>query len=238
MRTVLLIDDDAMSRELFTLLLEAEGYAVRASESGDDALRLLQSTPWQPDAILADMQMPGLTGAALTSELQARCPQAPLIGMSASRPANGAPQGYHAFLLKPFDGAQFTQALAGSTPSEPTPPDAQELDEAVVTKLAASMPPAQLRQLYALCISDARKRAAAMQQSIAAADDAAFRREAHAIKGGASMVGAMAVAALARQMEEQGINQDASSRMDEIKAALLRLEGMLVLRFPAVTEPQ
>ncbi len=235
MRSVLLIDDDAMSRELFALLLEAEGYTVRSSASGDDALRLLQTESFQPEAVLADMQMPGLAGSALAAALQARCPQSVLIGMSASQPSSGPPQGFHAFLLKPFDGTQFTQALqCGTATAIPAQTAAtQDLDETIMAALAASMPPSQLSQLYALCLSDARKRAAAMRQSLASGDDAAFRREAHAIKGGASMLGARAIAALARQMEEQGINKDASRRMDEIMEAAERLEGMLVLRFPA-----
>ncbi len=235
MRSVLLIDDDAMSRELFTLLLEAEGYTVRSSASGDDALRLLQAESFQPEAILADLQMPGLAGSALATALQIRCPRSVLIGMSASQPSGGTPQGFHAFLLKPFDGAQFTQALKhGIATAIPAPAaTTHDLDETVIAALAASMSPAQLNRLYALCVSDARKRAAAMQRSLASGDDAAFRREAHAIKGGASMLGACAVAALARQMEEQGINEDASRRMDEIMAAAERLEGILVLRFPA-----
>jgi len=235
MRTVLLIDDDAVSRELFTVLLEAEGYTLRACASGEDALHLLQKESWHPDAILTDMQMPGITSTALAAALQIRCPQSILIGMSASQPTGGTPQGFRAFLLKPFNGSQFTQALERGAAAEAPPQAAAtlDLDETVMAALSSSMPPSQLRQLYALCLSDARKRAASMRASLATGDDAAFRREAHAIKGGASMLGARTLSSLARQLEEQGINQDASRRMDEIMAAAARLEGMLVLRFPA-----
>jgi HPt (histidine-containing phosphotransfer) domain-containing protein len=177
--------------------------------------------------------MPGLTGSALAAALRWQCPQAVLLGMSATQPAGGTPSGFHAFLLKPFDGGQFTLALNGCAQALQPQATLQDLDESVAAALAASMTSSQLSQLYALCIRDARKRAAAMQQSIASADNAAFRSEAHAIKGGASMLGACTVAALARQLEEQGINQDASRRMDEIMAAVTRLEGILLLRFPA-----
>jgi len=234
MRSVLLIDDDAMSRELFAFLLEAEGYAVRACVSGDAALAALHADKSQPDAVLSDMQMPGLTGPALAAAIRACCPGSVLIGMSASQPAGGVPAGFDAFLLKPFDGAQFTQALeAKAAPSSAAPENAlPDLDEAVLAPLAAAIPPEQLKQLYALSLSDTRKRVAAMRQSLAAGDAAAFRSEAHAIKGGASMLGARALTGLAKRLEETGIDGDASRYLDEIMAATERLEGILLLRFP------
>jgi len=233
MCSVLLIDDDPMSRELFTLLLEAEGYTVCAAVSGDAALHLLKTEPWQPDAVLTDLQMPGLTGSALATALHTQCPRCLLIGMSASQPADGTPSGFHAFLLKPFDASAFTRALAGlQAPTMPGQPEECDLDEATAAQLSAAMPAAQLLQLYTLCLSDARKRAAAMAASLAAADDASLRREAHAVKGGASMLGLRSLAARARLLEEQGINADASPRLDAIMELIVRLERMLELRFP------
>lgn len=234
MRSVLLIDDDAMSRELFSLLLEAEGYPVRACESGDAALEVLRAGGAQPDAILSDMQMPGTAGTALAEALRALCPRSVILGMSAS---GGNLPGFDGFLRKPFNGAAFTQALelAGSgrtTVVQKQDDAAVDLDEKIVLPLAAAMPSKQLAELYALSLSDTRKRAAAMRQSMAAGDDDAFRREAHAIKGGAVMLGASAVAALARQMEETGISADASRLLDDLITAAERLEGILLLRFP------
>lgn len=235
MRSVLLIDDDAMSRELFSLLLEAEGYAVRSCENGDAALAVLVADHFRPDVILSDMQMPGTSGAALAEALRIVCPNCVILGMSATEPAGGIPEGYDAFLLKPFDGAQFTAALNG-TLAEKAPAESGgplDLDEAMFAPLAAAMPAKQLAELYALSISDTRKRAAAMRQSLAAGDNEAFRSEAHAIKGGAGMLGASAVAALARQMEKAGISADAPRLLDDLIAATARLEGILLLTLPS-----
>ncbi len=60
------------------------------------------------------MQMPGMTGTALAEAVRALCPQSVIIGMSATKPVGGMPRGFDAFLLKPFDGAQFTAALDGT----------------------------------------------------------------------------------------------------------------------------
>jgi CheY-like chemotaxis protein/HPt (histidine-containing phosphotransfer) domain-containing protein len=236
MRSVLLIDDDAMSRELFAFLLEAEGYSVRTCESGDEALAALRADNSQPDAVLSDMQMPGTTGTALAEAVRALCPRSVIISMSASKQA-GVPAGFDAFLLKPFHGAQFTQALAAGMQAERAEAaESVDLDQTVVTTLSAAMPAKQLAALYALSLSDTRKRAAAMRKSLAAGDDDGFRRGAHAIKGSAGMLGVMAIAALARQMEETGIGGDASRLLDDLIAAAARLEGILLLGLPSPTE--
>lgn len=246
MSSVLLIDDDAMSRELFTLLLEAEGYAVRACENGDAALAALRADKSQPDVILSDMQMPGITGTALAQAVRVLCPKSVVVGMSASQPSSGLPEGFDAFLLKPFDGAQFTQALHAK-PSTKTVDAAKstelpDLDQTIAGPLAAAMPAEQLSALYALSLSDTRKRITVMRQSLAAGDDSTFRREAHAIKGGAGMLGAAVMAGLARQMEEAGISGDAPRLLDDLIAAAARLEGILLLRSPgntnSTTEPR
>jgi len=236
MRSVLLIDDDSVSRELFAFLLEAEGYSVRVSISGDAALQVLRAGSWQPDAVLSDMQMPGLRGTALAAAIRECCPRSVLLGMSASEQAEGTPAGFDAFLLKPFDGAQFTQALeAQKLPLQAAVADETQLpdlDLAVMAPLAAAIPAEQLKQLYLLSLSDTRKRVAAMRQSLAAGNDGAFRREAHAIKGGASMLGAKALAGAAKLIEETGIGADASRHLDGIMAAVDRLDGILLLQFP------
>jgi CheY-like chemotaxis protein len=236
MRSVFLIDDDDVSRSLFAFLLNAEGYSVRSCENGDAALAALRADRSQPDAILTDMQMPGTTGTALAEAIRVLCPGSVILGMSASQPAGGFPAGFDAFLLKPFDGAQFTQALESQSAAKKTAPgdsnQLPDLDQSTIATLGAAMPAKQLAELYALSLSDARKRAAAMQGSIAAGDDAAFRREAHAIKGSAAMLGASSMAGVARQMEEAGISADAPRLLDDLMAAAVRLERILLLRFP------
>ena len=59
---ILLVDDDVALRELITLRLEANGFKVDAVGSGEAALGQLALT--RPDAVLTDMQMPGIDGMA------------------------------------------------------------------------------------------------------------------------------------------------------------------------------
>lgn len=227
---ILLIDDDELSRELLTLLLEGEGYTVAAVESGEAALELLHDSPM--DVVLTDIQMPGLSGSELAGRLRIVAPQSTLLAMSGSQPPSESLHGYDGFLLKPFTMQQFALACEQSAvgmPSTGLANEAQDLDRDTYRKLAASMQPAQLAQLYDLCLTDAANRIAAMRQCSAAGDDDGYRRAAHAIKGGCGMVGATRLHWLAGQMEEKGLT-DANhvASLDEFMLASERLRRILI----------
>ncbi len=57
---VLVADDDACSCKLKTTLLHADGYEVRATESGTGALKTIAED--RPDILLLDLLMPGMSG--------------------------------------------------------------------------------------------------------------------------------------------------------------------------------
>ncbi len=234
---VLVLDDDELSRELLTLLLESEGYATISFASGDAVLASLRSGACShPRAIVADLQMPGITGNALAAELRALCGrQTRLLAVSATVPAPQAVAAFDGFLLKPFTGAQLTAALESSSPTAPQPttqPEQAEtrpiLDETVYQTLAAAIQPAQLRQLYGLSLSDTTGRIGRMRAHATAGDESAYIREAHAIKGGCGLVGAAEMEALAAAMETGGLTTHAL--LDQISAAAGRLQRILESR--------
>jgi two-component system, chemotaxis family, sensor kinase CheA len=68
-RRILVVDDSAFFREMLTPLLEAEGYRVTKAASGDEALGLRDSGSTF-DAILSDIEMPGMTGLELAAEIR------------------------------------------------------------------------------------------------------------------------------------------------------------------------
>jgi CheY-like chemotaxis protein len=231
---VLVIDDDALSREVFVLLLEAAGYTGESAGSGEAALSLLQSASQLPGAILADLQMPGITGNDLAKRLRPLCgPAATLFAMSATPPENGSVRDYDGFLLKPFTIEVFTAALARADRDATNGSHAQEssiLDETIYRKLAGSMRPPQLQQLYTLCLADIDARLTKMQSSASNGDDKTYRAEAHAIKGSCGMVGATELQSLATSMEKQGLSDDHVASLKEILLAAKRLQRMLRAR--------
>ena len=59
-KTILIVDDDALTRMLVIEVLEPEGYVVKEAESGAQGIALFQQAA--PDLILLDVSMPGMDG--------------------------------------------------------------------------------------------------------------------------------------------------------------------------------
>ena len=121
---ILVVDDDTALRELITLRLEANGFRVEAVGSGEAALAQLSVT--RPDAVLTDMQMPGMDGMALFRAIHARDPALPVIVLTAHGSIPDAvaatQQGLFGYLTKPYDAKTLVDLLkratllAGSSP--------------------------------------------------------------------------------------------------------------------------
>ncbi len=65
---ILLVDDNATSRKLLKVILEAEGYNILEASDGEDAMKVLEGK--QVDAILSDILMPNMDGFELFYELR------------------------------------------------------------------------------------------------------------------------------------------------------------------------
>lgn len=113
---LLVIDDDLVVCELLTHLLSNEGFNVSTRTSGEAALALLEEDPAGFDAVLTDLQMPGIGGVELASRLRAISPGAVLLGMSARAPLEDeSAAAFDAFLSKPFSVSDFRSALDGAS---------------------------------------------------------------------------------------------------------------------------
>jgi len=102
-KTILIVEDETILREVLGELLIDCGYQVLTSSSGWQALDVLKTN--NPDAILMDVMMPGMDGRDLYNEVR-KLPSAgavPIIMMSAIiRPSQLDP-GIAAFVAKPFN---------------------------------------------------------------------------------------------------------------------------------------
>jgi CheY-like chemotaxis protein len=67
---ILIADDNADTREIYTLYLNTVGYRVETAEDGHEAI--LKARALHPDLIVMDLQMPKLDGWAAIRELQSR----------------------------------------------------------------------------------------------------------------------------------------------------------------------
>lgn len=67
-RTVLIVDDDAVLRKMYTTKLEASGFAVTQAENGLKGSELFESQKF--DVILVDIMMPQMTGLEMLEKLR------------------------------------------------------------------------------------------------------------------------------------------------------------------------
>lgn len=232
---MLVVDDDAMSRELLALLLTREGYHVETADCGEAALLYLETMKdSRPEVVLADVQMPGISGAELARRMRSVCgSDTVLLAMSGSRPEEATLSVFDGFLRKPFTMDALAAAIRDRS-GEYTSEDDRKivaLDETVYHKLLTSMSHERLDQLYALCLKDAETRIASMRRSAFEGDDASYRREAHAIKGGCGMVGAVELQTIATSMENLGLaSANYVASLDEFMVGCRRLQSILVAR--------
>jgi CheY-like chemotaxis protein/HPt (histidine-containing phosphotransfer) domain-containing protein len=252
---LLLIEDDGMSRELWTVMLEHEGHVVAAAESGEAAMEILQGARVgaleAPDVVLSDLQLPGLAGAGLAAAIRAVWRPRPeqgrmlLLAMSASVPRRTALKGFDGFLLKPFTMEALGAAIASAErrleegipgQSVGAATNGQVLDEVVFERLLTAMPLERLKELYALCLSDTRTRVERMRVAVEARHPEMFRRSAHEIRGACGMIGAMELRGLAAALEEAGLEVgtvEVTSGLDRFTSACERLEDVLGRRWVA-----
>lgn len=249
--TLLLIDDDMVSREVMATVLTMTGYLMHTAASGDASLELLDGGGCVPAVILMDAQMPGLNGVPLINELRART-KARVVAISASRAPEDVLAASDGFLLKPF-GAEAIRKLLEGGPAEaaPTIPLASEpgmeagapvVNPETLAQLREMMPESAVREIYAAIVADLYKRIGDLEAAIAKNDETEVRRIGHSIKGGCGMAGALQAARLgallqagALEKANAGRNQldNSTAMLSELRAAAYNLESMLNQEFPA-----
>jgi FixJ family two-component response regulator len=108
-----IVDDDQPFRDSLSALLRSLGYAVEAFASAADFLgsRLLPKT----DCLLADVQMPGMTGIELHQYLiDARCPIPTILVTAYPNQADESralKDGVICYLCKPVDDDHLERCL-------------------------------------------------------------------------------------------------------------------------------
>jgi DNA-binding NtrC family response regulator len=111
---VLIVDDEAHARSTLAALLGDEGYDT---ETSPDAFKALgKAEAFQPDIVLTDLQMPGMTGVELLHKLREQTDDLTVILMTAHgdvRTAVSAMRdGAADYLTKPLDASELSLVVA------------------------------------------------------------------------------------------------------------------------------
>ena len=107
---ILIADDEAHVREVLRHFLTREGYLVSAVEDGRGVLDTVST--FQPDVIVVDMVMPGLTGADVLTALRRAGVTVPAILISAYDVV--VREGFFAVLTKPFNLRALADTVAAA----------------------------------------------------------------------------------------------------------------------------
>lgn len=107
-KQVLVVDDDAMNREVMEAFLLSEGYAVLLASSGEQGLAF--ALEHLPNAIILDVRMPDMSGYDVCEQLKnddttRDIPIMIMTGFDAKEDfERGKAVGADEFLTRPFDG--------------------------------------------------------------------------------------------------------------------------------------
>jgi len=113
--TILLVEDEAMVRDLAQEVLKDVGYTVIAVDRPDEALEISEQNKGPIDLVLTDVVMPGMSGPELVKRLKPKRPDIKVLYVSGyaadALVRHGLPHSKSAFLQKPFAPAALVRKV-------------------------------------------------------------------------------------------------------------------------------
>ncbi len=233
---VLLVEDNPINQQVARIMLVNAGHDVDTVEDGWGAVEAARKNRY--DAVLMDIQMPGMDGVEATAHIRALPPPAcavPIIAMTAHA-MRGAREKYLAagmndYIAKPFEPSDLAAALDRIvTPGAPVPvaepgrePPA-EFKSAKLDELRAMMDQGAFATMVRSFVDSLELRVRRVARLVASGKLDAAGREAHDIVSVAGNLGAMRLSALARELEAACKSGQAgeSGRVAEAVAAATR----------------
>jgi len=110
---ILVVDDDPPVLDMVTALLSSCGYPSISSNAPDKVLSILARE--EIDAVLSDINMPGMTGLDLLEDIRAHFPDIPVILMTGCAVLDMTVEAIHKgtfdFLMKPFNPVQLIHSI-------------------------------------------------------------------------------------------------------------------------------
>ncbi|SAK45863.1 multi-sensor hybrid histidine kinase [Caballeronia pedi] len=210
---LLVVEDNALNRQVAEGLLLAEGADVTLAESGREGVDKILADDARFDAVLMDVQMPDLDGLEATRLIRAdgRFAALPIIAMTAN--ASGADReaclqaGMNDHVGKPIDVERLVAVLraqAGRTSMESHVQDAHaesiiEPRDSIVARFGGNID--LIRKAADGFGAQADMQLTRLATALVAGDAQGAASMLHAIKGSAGTIGAAALAKLAATLE-------------------------------------
>jgi len=225
---VLLVEDNAVNREIASRILTRAGIPLAIAEGGLAAIDMAERQRFS--LVLMDIEMPDLDGLQTMQRLRSLPGWdrgTPIVALTAHALADTRQKlisaGFDDYLAKPFHGRALIALVTGwlakraaqgsreltapalaavAERAQPEAPDeAPEFDYSVLDELE-KFDPEGLRDLLRLFVEEGRARLLALKAAAEGGDARTLAGLAHALCGGAASLGAPALAEIARRVEE------------------------------------
>jgi signal transduction histidine kinase/DNA-binding response OmpR family regulator len=243
--TVLVADDNTVNLKVACAMLAKLGYDWRTAADGREAVEAVAHAAAQGGAfgaILMDVNMPDVDGLEATRQIHAAWGDAspPIIALTAGASledrARCEAAGMDDYLTKPLQVSALAQSLErwiaqrtprGQTAARPAPaaasaPEAPLMDFARLEEFREfdDEELTMTKEVARLFLADTPLRLQAMQDAIVQGDAGALAKAAHALKGGASNIGAKAIQQHADALEaaaKDAMPDDAARRLEKLR---------------------
>jgi DNA-binding NtrC family response regulator len=124
---ILVVDDEPQVGMIFSKVLQAVGYEVVSAESGEEALKKMDT---KPNVVFLDLKLPGMDGVETLRRLRKHAPTVPVVMMTAFQTVDSAVEsmrlGACDYLIKPLDNTRIKEVvrhallLGGSSAAMPS----------------------------------------------------------------------------------------------------------------------
>jgi DNA-binding response OmpR family regulator len=136
-KSVLVVDDEPMVRDVLARYLEKDGFEVRTAEDGEQALESFEASP--PDLVLLDLMLPRIDGLEVLRRMRERA-ASPVIMLTAKGTETdrvvGLELGADDYITKPFSPrevvARVRAVLRRSTAQVQPSPDVLSFDDVTI----------------------------------------------------------------------------------------------------------
>jgi len=242
---LLVVDDEALNRDIAAGFLRFGGHEVVCVDNGAEAVELAATEAF--DIILMDVRMPGMTGLEATRRIRALAPPygaVPVVAVTAQAFAEQVEicrqAGMGSHVSKPFTkdallaavgnvapaaGAMMAEAVA----SDSVQPRVPLFDRAMFEDSTALLRPEEVEVHMRTLAGRGEALLGELREPGMVARHAVLAEAAHRIAGGAGAFGFMSLASAARQFElaaDSGA-EDATARADQLAIAIELAVGVM-----------
>jgi two-component system, sensor histidine kinase and response regulator len=253
---VLLVEDNAVNREIATALLTPQSARITVAHNGLEAISRLQADgPEAYDVVLMDLQMPELDGLEATRRLRAdrRFDALPILAMTAhalpEEQAQCLAVGMQGHIAKPIDAAALLETLRpyatgrqapvadrGGPRHRPAMPDLPSLDTATALRRFAGNTSLYLHTLESF-VRDYEAALPGWTTWIDGARWADLRLAAHTLQGLCGSLGADAARPEAQALERAAVDRQADAARRALAALMQRLDPVFSEIMAALQPP-